>query len=431
MTNSLRVGEVFRYSRPYSSSAQQIGTFRNHFFVTNLNGGKLVLLERGINQIAAVKAKDGVRVPAVLIRSSPHKIGSIDTPWHDVFDVNNGFIRYYGDNKTPGQSPERSLGNKILLELYRIYTNEQMRIHSVPLLFYKSVEKSGSSKGYLEFNGFGIIKGVELKTQYDRSSGFNFTNFAFDFHVFKLDRENELFNWQWINDRRNPDLTIDETNRHAPFSWVNWIKEGNRVLEKNRRRVSAIMISNRREQIPDLKSPEYAILAKVYNYYNGKKHEFEYLAAFVTEKILNKNGNGYRTGWITKKSGDSGVDFYGRLDIGKGFGKAKLIVLGQAKCEKPSVPTNGKDVARTVARLRRGWIGVYVTTSFFSDPVQQEIIEDEYPIMLINGRKLAEIILEEISESGYTDLFELLSDVDKEYSSKISIRRPEELLYDN
>lgn len=431
MTHSLRVGEVFRYSRPYSSSVEQIGTYRNHFFVTKLNGGKLVLLERGINQIAAISAKDGRRIPAVLIRSSPHKIGSFDTPWHDVFDVNNGFIRYYGDNKTHGQSPEQSLGNKILLELYRIYTNDRMRSYSVPLLFYKSVEKSGSSKGYLEFNGFGIIKGVELKTQFDRTSGFNFTNFAFDFHVFKLDRENELFNWNWINDRRNPNLTIEETYRYAPSSWVNWIKEGNKVLEKNRRRVSFIMISSRREQIPDIKSPEYAVLTSVYRYYNGKKHEFEYLAAFVAEKILNRNGNGYRTGWITKKSGDSGVDFYGRMDVGEGFGKAKLIVLGQAKCEKLSIPTSGKDVARTVARLRRGWIGVYVTTSFFSEPVQKEIIEDEYPIMLINGRKLAETLLEQITEGGYRDLSELLTNINNEYSTKISIRRPEELLYDN
>ena len=42
--------------------------------------------------------------------------------------------------------------------------------------------------------------------------------------------------------------------------------------------------------------------------------------------------------------------------------------------------TNGKDIARTVARLKRGWIGIYITTGYFSEPVQREVIEDKYPL---------------------------------------------------
>jgi len=54
-------------------------------------------------------------------------------------------------------------------------------------------------------------------------------------------------------------------------------------------------------------------------------------------------------------------------------------VLGQAKCQVLDRPTHGRDIARTVARLRRGRLGVYVTTSFFSSQTQREVIEDRYP----------------------------------------------------
>ena len=71
------------------------------------------------------------------------------------------------------------------------------------------------------------------------------------------------------------------------------------------------------------------------------------------------------------------------MDIGSGFGAAKIIVLGQAKCESLNTPTSGTHIARTVAKLRRGWLGIYVTTSYFSNNVQIEILEDKYPLLLI------------------------------------------------
>ena len=47
---------------------------------------------------------------------------------------------------------------------------------------------------------------------------------------------------------------------------------------------------------------------------------------------------------------DNGIDFVGRLDVGDGREVAKLVVLGQAKCERTDAPTNGVHLARTVAR---------------------------------------------------------------------------------
>ena len=42
-----------------------------------------------------------------------------------------------------------------------------------------------------------------------------------------------------------------------------------------------------------------------------------------------------------------------------------------------------------MARLRRGWIGSFVTTGSFTEPAQCEIIVDGYPLLLIPGRVVA------------------------------------------
>jgi len=390
----------------------------------------LALLDSGINPIAEIKAVDGKRRPAILIRSSPHKSGSEDTPWQDIFDVDNGHIRYYGDNKIPGNDPALSSGNKVLLHAFDTYNSIDKIKYSVPLIFYKAVTRNNKPKGYIEFNGFGIITGIELITQYDRKLKRTFSNYAFDFQVFSLAKNHEEFNWEWINERRNDKLSVDETLRNAPISWYEWIKNGNKVLEKCRRRVSKLLVSSIKEQLPEKSSNEERVLFEVYKYFKRKNARFEIVASAVTAKIIKDQVGQYKEGWITPKGSDGGVDFYGRLDVGVGFGKAKLIVLGQAKCENLKRPTNGKDIARTVARLRRGWVGVYVTTSFFSDKVQREIIEDEYPIMLVNGKKLAETLIKIMHDEGYKDIQTLLFELDSRYDQMVKNRRPDELLFE-
>ena len=118
----------------------------------------------------------------------------------------------------------------------------------------------------------------------------------------------------------------------------------------------------------------------------------------------------------------------GRLDVGDGFSTAKLIVLGQAKCEKLTTPTGGNHIARTVARLRRGYIGAYVTTSFFSRPVQEEVIQDRFPLVLINGKRIAAEIHSMMVEGGTSDIDSFLTDLDMHYDGLLENRDPEEIL---
>ena len=427
----LKTGKIYRYSRPYNPTPEIIDDFENYFSATNTNSRKLALLDSGINPIASVKNENSPRIPAILISSSPHKIGSEDTPWQDVFEPDFGRVKYYGDNKSTG-APENSTGNKTLLNQFKFHTSPDPKIRELasPILFFQRQTVSEKKKGFVKFYGYGLINSATLVTQFQKKIGY-FTNYVYEFVILDLSKENEELNWRWISDRSNPELLTNQTLQFAPYVWMEWQKSGHVNIEKFRRNVSRTKIKRQNEQKPEINSREEKCLKAIYVYYANKKHNFELLASRVVQGIINRNGGRYKEGWLTKKSGDGGVDFIGRIDLGSGFSTIKIVVLGQAKCESPDKSTSGKDIARTVARLKRGWIGAYVTTGTFSDTSQIEMFEDQFPLLTVNGYELARetLILQE--ESGASSIIEFLDSLDKSYASMLHNRRPEDILSDD
>ena len=244
-------------------------------------------------------------------------------------------------------------------------------------------------QGYVQFQGFGIIERAEFVSQLDQKTQRAFSNVRYDFVVMSAVSEGEELDWDWINARRDPTLSLDECLRRAPAAWQWWVKHGPPSLPRVRRLLSRLRTVAPDEQRPKLGSREHKVLQSIADHYADRKHRFELLAEQVVQDLVMDSGMSYVRGWITPRSADGGADFIGRLDVGPGLGGTKLVLLGQAKCERTNAPTGGNHIARTVARLRRGWIGAYVTTSFFSRAVQAEVIDDEYPIMLMGGSQVA------------------------------------------
>jgi hypothetical protein len=143
---------------------------------------------------------------------------------------------------------------------------------------------------------------------------------------------------------------------------------------------------------------------------------------------INSYGGTYQEGWVTRGSGDGGVDFVGKVRLGSGFAAVDVVVLGQAKCESLDKPTSGNALARTVARLKRGWIGAYVTTSYFSKQSQLEVIEDAYPLIKIGGGALATETLKLVEAGGFGSVLGYLESLELEYPSMLQNRRPDEIL---
>ena len=427
------MGTIYRYSSDARPNLAEVDGLPNFFHEVHLEGKPKVQLDKGIAPIGKVKGVPGSksRTPALLISSTIHNKGSQLNPWQDQIESDHGFALYFGDAKQAG-NPSKAPGNKIMLEEYEKHLSGDpiVRAQATPILIFKGVHLDGRLKGNKEFAGLAVIEGAELVTQYNSKIGY-FTNYVFKLAILSLVKEDETINWDWVNDRRNPELPIEATLEHAPDSWLRWIEVGNSSLERLRRRVSTMRLDDAKSQQPSPGGREDRALKEIYNYYSttSRKNRFELLASRVVMDYVNQSGGTYRYGWITKASGDGGVDFVGKIEVGYGFGQVPILVLGQAKCEDPSKPTNGRDIARTVARLKRGWVGAYVTTSFFSKSVQSEIIEDQYPLMKINGLLVAKHALALSESSGCKTLLDYLRQIEEEYDSAIEQRRPEDLLW--
>lgn len=441
----MKLFELYRYSKPSPGpDVEMIEGYPNIFHATRwpawpgLADAGRVQLDHGIDSVTRIKATDGVRRPAILIASKPHRAGSDWTPWHDELNPEVGHVRYYGDNKaTLGPTPLDPPGNRSVMAefpLHRAATRGD-RLRAAPLLFFESLVHEGHAKGFWRFIGFGIVERAQLTTQIDRHNRW-FVNYVFDCALFDLGPERLNLPWDWIAARRDPTKTLEESLVLAPISWRTWVDEGERAIERVRQRVNRFQFLSQGSQRPDAGSPaEEALRSVVAHYkqlgpYQGVgEHRFEGLASEVVGSYLRESGQ-YRPGWITKRAGDGGIDFVSRLDLGVGSGSLRLVVLGQAKCVSPtSPPTSGLDLARTVSRLDRGWVGAFVTTGFFSEQAQREVQTDRFPLLLLNGRHVGEAVVKESALRGQS-VPDYIQAVNSDYDHRLSGRQPIEVLSD-
>jgi AspBHI-like restriction endonuclease/restriction endonuclease len=382
VARALPMHEILRYAQGANRADMELDGYLNYHFITaapDADAAKL-MLEAGINLAATVTGPDGPRRPVISLRSSPWKAGHVSNPWHDEFDLDHGHVRYYGDHKpTTIGLPGATTGNRALLEVWALHaaTAASQRLWAPPLLLYRSVTvtRQGRSlvKGHVEFCGAALIERLEHVVQRDPETGRSFPNLVLDLAVIDLADHGDTLDMRWIDDRRNPALDAERANRRAPRSWSRWVREGRAAIPRVRRRVVSSRVRSTEDQLPPPGSPEAVLLQRLYAFFDGRKHAFELLAARVSAQILASTGARYHDGWLTRPGGDGGVDFVGRLDIGTPANNTPLVVLGQAKCINPNSAISPDQVARVVARLRRGWIGVFVTTGTFSRQAQIEV----------------------------------------------------------
>ncbi|MEU2302052.1 restriction endonuclease [Streptomyces antibioticus] len=431
MGGRLQVGQVYRYATGKDPKPAVLEGYPNFHHVTHSPGLNRALLEAGINGMAKVDGPEGARRPVILIRSSPWKAGSAQTPWHDVFNMDNGHVRYFGDHKA-GMTvpPGTTKGNAALLEAFaghQGHTPEE-RATATPLLLFRAVSRNGKPKGHVEFCGLGIIERAERLVQWGGSEHTTFINYVYDIALIDLTKEDDELSWEWIHTRRDEAVSNAQALEQAPWGWREWVKHGNSAVPRLRRRVARAKVTKVPEQRPKVGSTEANDLELIYKYFDGRKHDFEAVASAVAAHVLRGAGNSYLEGWLTRRSGDGGADFVGRLDLGSGLAGTSLVVLGQAKCVKPDNLVTAEQIARVVARLRRGWIGVYVTTGAYSVPAQTEMVEDQYPIVLINGLDLVHELRSMARDDHGGDLTACIEHILSGRNTAITNRRPEEIL---
>jgi hypothetical protein len=437
MQRLIGIHDELRYASGANQSDVEIDGYLNYHYLTSPieRGFKRLLLEAGINRAAPVTHRGDTRRPVIALRSSPWKAGGESNPWHDEFDLDHGQVRNYGDHKPstvglPGVTP----GNRALLEEWHFHsgTTQLERQRAAPLLVFraKSVNVEGRTRhqGFVEFCGVALIERLEHIVQRDPQSGRSFPNIVLDLAVVEA-LDGDVIDLRWIDDRRDGSLSAEQALRFAPPSWKKWVKQGRSSIPGIRRRVLSSRVKTKDQQLPERGSQSASDLQTIYDFYSGRKHAFELLASRVAGEILRRSGGSYSPGWLTRSGGDGGVDFVGRLDVGSLGANTPVVVLGQAKCVSPDSSISPDQVARVVARLRRGWIGVFVTTGSFSKQAQIEVVDDQYPLILVSGRELAQEVAKIASTDFEGDLMRLLETTSADYEQAITARRPEEVLW--
>lgn len=425
----IAIGQVLRVPyRGQRTNATPGGSYQD---LTRGSHGKSADLQKGIffYQQVTEPGKTFLRLPAFIFHSNPFKKGAEGTPWVDVVEPDSGYCVFHGDNRKAGAVPVGSRGNAKFVQVQHFYADPALRKFAPPIIVFEQAEQNGNRRGYRRFCGFGVPVRSTLATQREKLGGY-FTNLVIELVLFRLEEENEFFDWKWIDLRRDGTADADRALSASPSSWKKWVKEGESAVESCRRVVARQNVVNASEQSPTT-SDEKKILGGVLDYYRQKKHAFEGLAAFVAERIL---GNQCRRGWVTKRSGDGGVDFVCRLDVGDRSDHTRLsmtpaVVLGQAKCVGTETAIGGQALARIVARLRRGWIGVFVTTGVFSRAAQMELAEDRYPVVLINGARIAKTLFEVLTQERI-GLQELLERETEWYVRNFTQLAPDRILED-
>jgi hypothetical protein len=357
--------------------------------------------EKGYNLYKGMPYNKEARgiVPSINFHINPFKENSKETPWRDMVFQDEGRVIYNGDNKSADNKASDTDGNKVTLSVIKHYNSkDEIDRHNAPPIIVTRTIKIKGKTGYREFIGFGIIASkVELVQQYEKDGRSVFSNYQYEVTLFKL-QDGELFDWDWIDDRRDESIQIEESNQRAPLSWRKWIKEGNKCLPEVRLRIKRYHLMSIKEQKEMPLQNNQLLTALLNKHYPNPIVDgirFEAMASFIASCFF-KNHN-YLRGWITQGSADKGVDFVGRLKIGdSGISQTSLIVLGQSKRYKSQI--SGEKVTRIASRMTRGYIGIVVTLGTISIPAQKEIHDDKLPIILINGRKVTELLLTYINE---------------------------------
>lgn len=197
-------------------------------------------------------------------------------------------------------------------------------------------------------------------------------------------------------------LVSEDALRYAPANWKKWVDKGSEVVSNIQLIIKSYRIISEVQQ-RDMPSKNRLIINELLNkYYPNPITDgirFEALASFITTLFFADQK--YNRGWITVGSGDRGVDFVGRLDIGHdSFSNTSIVVLGQSKRYKNSI--SGERLTRVASRMTRGYIGVVVTLDTFTKQAQEEIKDDRLPIILINGKKVAELLLTYMKNNNKT-----------------------------
>ena len=221
----------------------------------------------------------------------------------------------------------------------------------------------------------GLSSIEDLVAVWRAQRGVRFQNYRAIFTIL----DEEKISHKWLKDLVKGIKPIE--SKYCPKSWINWVKNGTiKALKCKTTKVPRV----KENQLPTNKIEEET-LEKIYEL---TETEFEYAAKEIIKLFDNKFVNLE----VTPPVKDGGRDVIGEYKIGHKGDNILLDIFVEAKRWKKGIGV--KPMARLISRMKHKDLGVFITTSYFNKQVQEELIEDQHPIILISGGDIARILIE-------------------------------------
>jgi hypothetical protein len=308
-------------------------------------------------------------VPAYLILVTHEKTGGILNPWEDFVDLTTGTIRYWGDAKYSINTKHDDFSGNKLLSVVNNLILDGVKDLAPPILHF-----SKPQKGAVKFNGLCIMDKLELTWFEDH--GKPVRNFRAILTILDIDE----VSIDWLHQRANcKDVKV--LNEKSPTIWKEYLSGNTRRLD-----IWKSEIKPKSQQLPPEGSPDSDILHELTQL---SSIQFEALAVAVFRQLKTVAHSITRT----RPTSDGGFDFYGHFILPYPL-FYKIDFLGEAKKWTRANAVGAKDVSRLVARLARGQYGIFVTTSYYSRQAQKEVLDDGYPVKLLSGIDLIQMMKE-------------------------------------
>ncbi|MFK3957915.1 restriction endonuclease [Guptibacillus hwajinpoensis] len=306
--------------------------------------------------------------------------------WPDQLDYETGIFTYFGDNRKGGSDLHSTLGNEYLKNTFDLIHLHNNRYDIAPILLFQSIKEH---KHYMKFLGLlapgaaDVLPIEDLIAVWRVEKVNRFQNYR---SIFTILKEAEI-DLKWLDDicqGVNPVSSI-----YCPKSWKVWVDE-NVYTPLECETTKSIRKLKEQTRNPE----EQDIINEILDLTD---REFE----FAAKEILKLTDPHLFDLEVTRSVKDKGIDIIGKYKIGYKEYSYCLRAIGEAKrWRKKGV--NSKEFLRLISRMTKDTIAFFVTTSYFGEAPQKEIIEDDRPIILICGKDIANILMDKnLAGKGY------------------------------
>jgi hypothetical protein len=176
----------------------------------------------------------------------------------------------------------------------------------------------------------------------------------------------------------------DPFTEGCPPAWSAWVSSRTYapVLAP-----ATTVIRSKTSQMPDDLQGK-AILQAIREHFRDREHDFEACAVALWRLLAPATGRCE----VTRPSRDGGRDAVGEYIIGPPADRIAIDFALEAKCYAATNTVGVREVSRLISRLRHRNFGVFVTTSYFAQQVQEEVRDDGHPIALVCGRDITDVL---------------------------------------